>query len=99
MALDSYHHGVRVVEVSEGTRTIRTIAPAVIGLVAHADDADAAAFPLDKAVVITDVQKAVGKAGTQGTLAKALQAIAGTVNTLTIGGRVVKETTAAATYT
>lgn len=25
MALDSYHHGVRVVEVSEGTRTIRTI--------------------------------------------------------------------------
>lgn len=25
MALDSYHHGVRVVEVSEGTRTIRTL--------------------------------------------------------------------------
>ena len=76
MALDSYHHGVRVVEVNEGTRTIRTIATAVIGLLGHAEDADATTFPLNTPVIITDVQKAVGKAGTQGTLAKALQAIA-----------------------
>lgn len=93
MALDSYHHGVRVVEVNEGTRTIRTIATAVIGLLGHADDADAAAFPLNTPVIITDVQKAVGKAGTQGTLAKALQAIADTVNTITIVVRVPKGAT------
>ncbi|MGL6445212.1 phage tail sheath subtilisin-like domain-containing protein [Aeromonas veronii] len=99
MALDSYHHGVRVVEVTEGTRTIRTIATAVIGLVAHAEDADATTFPLDKPVVITDVQKAVGKAGTQGTLAKTLQAIADTVNTITIVVRVAKGATDAATNT
>ena len=99
MALDSYHHGVRVVEVNEGTRTIRTIATAVIGLVAHAEDADATTFPLDKPVVITDVQKAVGKAGTQGTLAKTLQAIADTVNTITIVVRVAKGATDAATNT
>ena len=31
-----YHHGVRVIEISEGTRPIRTITTAVIGLVATA---------------------------------------------------------------
>lgn len=36
---DQYHHGVRVIEVNEGTRTIRTVATAVIGLVATAPDA------------------------------------------------------------
>ena len=36
---DQYHHGVRVIEVNEGTRPIRTVATAVIGLVATAPDA------------------------------------------------------------
>ena len=38
MATD-YHHGVRVIEINEGTRPIRTISTAVIGLVATAPDA------------------------------------------------------------
>ena len=33
MAQD-YHHGIQVVEINEGTRPIRTVATAVIGLVA-----------------------------------------------------------------
>lgn len=44
MAADQYHHGVRVQEINDGTRPIRTIATAIIGLVATADDADATAF-------------------------------------------------------
>ena len=32
MAQD-YHHGVRVIEINEGTRTIRTVSTAVIGMV------------------------------------------------------------------
>lgn len=40
MAQD-YHHGIRVVEINEGTRPIRTIATAVIGLVATAPNAAA----------------------------------------------------------
>ncbi len=28
-----YHHGVRVIEINEGTRTIRTVSTAVVGLV------------------------------------------------------------------
>lgn len=37
MAQSDYHHGVRVLEINEGTRTIRTVSSAVIGLVAVAD--------------------------------------------------------------
>ena len=36
---DQYHHGVRVLEINEGTRTIRTVATAIIGLVATAPEA------------------------------------------------------------
>ena len=71
-----YHHGVRVVELSDGTRPIRTIETAVIGLVATASDADASTFPLNEAVLVTDVLSASGKAGTLGTLAPTLDAIA-----------------------
>ncbi|WP_434629461.1 phage tail sheath protein [Chromobacterium sp. CV08] len=70
-----FHHGVRVVEVSNGTRPIRTISTAVIGMVCTADDADAAAFPLDTAVLLTDLTAAIGKAGSKGTLRSALTAI------------------------
>jgi phage tail sheath protein FI len=71
-----FHHGVRVIEINEGIRTIRTIATAVIGLVATATDADETTFPLNKPVLITRVNQAIGKAGTQGTLARSLDAIA-----------------------
>ncbi|WP_239534437.1 hypothetical protein, partial [Serratia marcescens] len=32
MAQD-YHHGVRVVEINEGTRPIRTVSTAIVGMV------------------------------------------------------------------
>ncbi len=83
-----YHHGVRVIEISEGTRPIRTIATAVIGLVATAPDADATYFPLNTPVLITDVLTALGKAGVEGTLARALDAIADQGAPLTIVVRV-----------
>lgn len=92
-----YHHGVRVVEINEGTRTIRTVATSVIGMVCTAADADAAAFPLNKPVLLTNVLTAIGKAGTQGTLAKALDAIADQVNTLTVVVRVDEGVDEAAT--
>ena len=71
-----YLHGVRVLELNDGTRPIRTIPTAVIGMVCTAEDADAAFFPLDTPVLITNVQTAVGKAGVKGTLGASLQAIA-----------------------
>ena len=39
-------------------------------------NADADAFPLDRPVLVTDIEAAIGKAGADGTLAKSLRAIA-----------------------
>lgn len=71
-----YHHGVRVLEINEGPRSIRTVSTAIIGLVAAASDADADTFPYDTPALITNVQAAIGKAGTKGTLRESLEAIA-----------------------
>src|SRR5689334_10362067 len=96
MATD-YHHGVRVLEINEGSRPIRTISTAVIGMVCTAEDANAAAFPLNKPVLLTDVVTAIGKAGTKGTLARALKAIAAQTKPVTIVVRVAEGEDAAAT--
>ena len=93
MALDQYHHGVRVVEVSTGTRPIRTVATSIIGLIAISDDADATAFPLDTPVLLTNVQAGITKAGTEGTLRQSLQSIADQVNTMVVVVRVAKAET------
>lgn len=73
--MSDYHHGVRVIEVSDGTRPIRTIETAVIGIVVTGPDADADAFPLDRPVLSTDIMATLGKAGDTGTLPFVLDAI------------------------
>lgn len=97
MSLDQYHHGVRVVEITEGTRPIRTIATAIIGLVATGPTADAAAFPLNTPVLVTDVYAALAKAGTTGTLAKTLNAISQQARPIIVVVRVEPGVDAAAT--
>ena len=83
-----YHHGVRVIEINEGPRPIRTVDTSVIGMVSIADDADAAVFPLDTPVLVTDIYTALGKAGDTGTLAPALGAIRQETNPLMVIVRV-----------
>lgn len=85
---NDFHHGVRVIEISEGVRTIRMLATAIIGIVCTASDADAAFFPLDTPVLITSVQSAIGKAGTLGTLASTLDAIADQSSPMIVAVRV-----------
>ncbi|MGV0998275.1 MAG: phage tail sheath protein [Fluviibacter sp.] len=92
-----YHHGVRVIEISEGVRPIRTVETAVIGLIATADDADASAFPLNTPVLSTNVRSDSGKAGTTGTLARALDAIADETSPLCVIVRVAEGDTEAET--
>jgi phage tail sheath protein FI len=92
-----YHHGVRVVEINEGTRPIRTIATAVVGMVCTASDADPVAFPLNRPVLLTDVLTASGKAGELGTLAKSLDAIADQSSPVTVVVRVEEGATDAET--
>ncbi|WP_247392569.1 phage tail sheath protein [Ralstonia pseudosolanacearum] len=87
-----YHHGVRVIELNEGTRPIRTIETAVAGIVCTADDADADTFPLDKPVLLTNPQAYIGKAGSKGTLAHTLDAITDQANPATVVVRVATGT-------
>ncbi|MFJ2986595.1 phage tail sheath protein [Collimonas sp. NPDC087041] len=85
-----YHHGVRVIEKTEGTRPIRTVSTAVIGLIATAEDADPKVFPLDTPVLLTNVVAALGKAGTTGTLRRTLEAIGAQTKPFTIVVRVAE---------
>jgi len=92
-----YHHGVRVLEINEGTRPIRTVSTAVVGMVCTASDADAVKFPLNKPVLLTDVLTASGYAGEQGTLARSLDAIADQASPVTVVVRVEEGADEAAT--
>ena len=92
-----YHHGVRVVEINDGTRVISTVSTAIIGMVCTAEDADADAFPLDTPVLITNVLTAAGKAGKTGTLRSSLMAIANQAKPVVVVVRVAEGDTEAET--
>lgn len=94
---DDYHHGVRVTEINEGTRPISTVSTAIVGMVCTADDADAATFPLNTPVLLTDVLTASGKAGESGTLARSLDAIGDQAKPVTVVVRVAQGETEAET--
>jgi uncharacterized protein len=83
-----YHHGIRSIESNTPLASFRTIAASVIGLIATADDADAATFPLNEPVLVTNVDDALGKAGVTGTLATALEQIRSEVRPVMIIVRV-----------
>lgn len=87
---EEYLHGVRVNEITEGVRSIQTVSTAIIGLVATASDADEKTFPLNKAVLLTNPQAYIAKAGKKGTLARALDGIADIVNCKVIVVRVAE---------
>ena len=86
--MSSYHHGVRVIEINEGTRPIRSIQTSVVGLVATGPAADSSFFPEDRPVLLTDIMKGIDKAGNSGTLPYALDAIKDQCNPLTVVVRV-----------
>ena len=90
--MSDYHHGVEVVEINDGTRTISTVSTAVVGMVCTASDADAGAFPLNEPVLITNPQSAIAKAGTKGTLKKSLQLIANQSKPVVVVVRVAEGT-------
>lgn len=90
--MSDFHHGVQVVEVNDGTRIISTVSTAIVGMICTASDADVETFPLNEPVLITNPQSVIGKAGTKGTLASSLQAIADQSKPVTIVVRVEEGT-------
>lgn len=90
-------HGIKVNEPLTGTRPILAASLAVIGLVATASAPAGAAttalddaFPIDTPVLVTDVRAAIGQAGTSGTLAAALAAIADQTSPIIVVVRVAE---------
>uniref|UniRef100_Q31HT2 Phage tail sheath protein n=1 Tax=Hydrogenovibrio crunogenus (strain DSM 25203 / XCL-2) TaxID=317025 RepID=Q31HT2_HYDCU len=72
---ETYVHGVRVVESSDGTRPIQTVASAVIGIVGTAPDALDTDFPLNTPTIIAGSRVKAALLGSTGTLPQALDAI------------------------
>lgn len=72
-------HGVEVVEVDDGTRPLRAVQSAVIGIVGTAPDADEQAFPLNTPVLVAGSLSQAAKLDTtgkrRGTLPNALDLI------------------------
>lgn len=90
-------HGIQVNELATGARPVLAAATAVIGMVATATDADAAIFPLNTPVLVTNINAAIAAAGTQGTLARSLELIADQCSPVLVVVRVVAGADAAAT--
>ncbi|MGU3314245.1 phage tail sheath subtilisin-like domain-containing protein [Sphingomonas sp. M6A6_1c] len=97
-------HGITITESTSGARSLVTVATAVVGLVATATAPAGAAsakldaaFPLNRPALITDLAAAIGVAGTGGTLAPALRAIADQAKAPVVVVRVAAGADAAAT--
>lgn len=91
------HHGITTTEVQGGARALGVASTAVVGLVASASDADAAVFPDNRPVLVTEIDKAIAKAGVQGTLAASLDAISRQASPLVVVVKVPTGADAAAT--
>ncbi len=87
---DNFFHGARVRENTDLQTAINDIDSTVIGLVAVAEDADPATFPLNTPVLVTRVISVLGKAGKTGSLYKSLKAISDQVSTRVIVVRVAE---------
>ncbi|WCR54463.1 MAG: Putative prophage major tail sheath protein [Wolbachia endosymbiont of Ctenocephalides orientis wCori] len=72
---EKFLHGVNVIEITSGARTIRTSKSSVIGVIGTATDADEKVFPLNKPVLISGRLKEAAKLSKQGTLFSAVSSI------------------------
>lgn len=68
-------HGVEVIDIDDGARTVQTLKSSVIGIVGTAPDAVAEDFPYNKPVLIAGSLKEAAKLGVSGTLPAALKGI------------------------
>lgn len=96
---ENFLHGVEVIEIDDGPRTIRTVRSSVIGIVGTAPDADAAAFPINKPTLIAGNRREAAKLGSSGTLPNAIDAIFDQIGAVVIVIRVEEGADIAATMT
>ncbi|WP_353280992.1 phage tail sheath subtilisin-like domain-containing protein [Wolbachia endosymbiont (group B) of Cyclophora punctaria] len=68
-------HGVNVIEVTSGAKTVRTAKSSVIGVIGTAPEADEQKFPLNKPVLIAGSLKEAARLGKNGSLPSAINGI------------------------
>ena len=68
-------HGIEVIEIDDGLRTIQTVKSSVIGLIGTAPDADSAEWPLNAPVLLSNAPRKAATLGSAGTLKDGLDAI------------------------
>ncbi|WP_425384980.1 phage tail sheath subtilisin-like domain-containing protein [Wolbachia endosymbiont (group A) of Sturmia bella] len=72
---EQFLHGVNVIEVTSGTRSVHTAKSSVIGVIGTAPEADEQKFPLNKPVLIAGSLKEAAKLGKSGSLPSAINGI------------------------
>ncbi|MFP3021818.1 MAG: phage tail protein, partial [Wolbachia sp.] len=72
---EQFLHGVNVIEVTSGAKTVRAAKSSVIGVIGTAPEADEQKFPLNKPVLIAGSLKEAAKLGKTGTLPQAVSSI------------------------
>lgn len=72
---EEFLHGVNVIEVTSGSRTVRTAKSSVIGVIGTAPEADEQKFPLNKPVLIAGSLKEAARLGKSGGLSSAVNGI------------------------
>jgi phage tail sheath protein FI len=95
--VETFLHGVEVVEIDKGPRPIQTVRSAIIGIVGTAPGADAEKFPLDTPVLIAGSRSEAAALGLTGTLPNAVEGILDQAGALIIVVRVAEGVDGAAT--
>ncbi|RDD34304.1 Phage tail sheath protein [Wolbachia endosymbiont of Cylisticus convexus] len=72
---EEFLHGVNVIEVTSGAKTVRTTKSSVIGVIGTAPEADEQKFPLNKPVLIAGSLKEAARLGKSGSLPSATNGI------------------------
>ncbi len=72
---EQFLHGVNVIEVTSGARTVRTAKSSVIGVIGTAPEANGEKFPLNSPVLIAGSLKEAAKLGKTGPLPQAVSSI------------------------
>ncbi|TGG92530.1 phage tail protein [Natronospirillum operosum] len=86
--MPDFLHGVEIVEMEGGPRTIALSASSVVGVVGTAPEADEAAFPLNEPVLVAGSRTKAAQLGTEGTLPDALEDILSVTGALVVVVRV-----------
>lgn len=85
---EKFLHGVEVIEINDGPRTITSSKSSVIGIVGTAPEADADAFPFNTPILISGSLTKAARLGKIGSLPDALRAIFNQIGAMVVVVRV-----------